>query len=154
MATVVRHRSGVCKKFVRTQAAHTARAFEKNSASESHVIGNDTRAGDLLAEKLRRVFSPSPPQREERAGVRRQMVSPAYNPSPQPSPRFSGERESGAGDKLPGEESQSFGSLTCFKSGGMNLCSSAFFITRTQPDLCWTVFQISSRQPSRFLRHW
>ena len=35
-----------------------------------------------------------------------------------------------------GEESQSLGNLTCFKSGGTNLCSAAFSITRTQPDLC------------------
>jgi hypothetical protein len=35
-----------------------------------------------------------------------------------------------------GEESQSFGSLICFKSGGTNRCSAAFFITLTQPDLC------------------
>ena len=67
-AAIVRHRSGVCKKFVRTQAAHTARAGQKNRASESHVIGNDTRAGDLLAENYGESLLPLLPKGGEGRG--------------------------------------------------------------------------------------
>jgi len=39
-------------------------------------------------------LSPSPPLKEERVGVRRPMLAVRKNPSPQPSPRLGGERES------------------------------------------------------------
>jgi len=38
-------------------------------------------------------FPPSPPSKEERAGVRRPIVAVRKDPSPQPSPRLGGERE-------------------------------------------------------------
>ena len=41
------------------------------------------------------IFSPSPPPKEERGGVRRPIIQ-AQIPSPQPSPRSGGERESAA----------------------------------------------------------
>ena len=39
------------------------------------------------------LFSPSPPPKEERGGVRRPMVFQLKSPHPQPSPRLGGERE-------------------------------------------------------------
>ena len=41
------------------------------------------------------IFSPSPPPKEERGGVRTPIIQ-AQIPSPQPSPRSDGERESAA----------------------------------------------------------
>ena len=45
--------------------------------------------------KLPPPFSPSPPQKEERTGVRRHHCCEFKSPHPQPSPRLGGERESG-----------------------------------------------------------
>ena len=70
-----------------------SRREEAQTFSNQSLVTSTPTTGIAARLDTAAIFSPSPPQKEERGGVRRPIIQ-AQIPSPQPSPRSGGARES------------------------------------------------------------